>query len=103
MRKSINYKEYLLDTLKDPEEAAGYLNAVLETGDTHGFLVALKNVVDAQGGMKRLASKTKKSRTSLYKMVSEHGNPYLITTHEVLAAMGMHLTVKSDIRSSHRK
>ncbi|MCP4473697.1 MAG: hypothetical protein GY821_03845 [Gammaproteobacteria bacterium] len=50
--------------------------------------------------MKQLAETTHKSRTSLYKMVSERGNPYLITTHEVLAAMGMHLTVQPDQRST---
>ncbi|MCP3679267.1 MAG: putative addiction module antidote protein [Gammaproteobacteria bacterium] len=99
MSKSISYQKYLLESLKNSEEAAGYLNAALETGDTRGFLIALKNVIDAQGGMKQLAEATHKSRTSLYKMVSEQGNPYLITTHEVLAAMGMHLTVKPEKQS----
>ena len=29
MTKSIQYQGYLIETLKDPEEASGYLNAAL--------------------------------------------------------------------------
>ena len=29
-KKSLNYEEYLINLLKDPKEAAGYLNAALE-------------------------------------------------------------------------
>lgn len=50
MSNSINYQNYLLESLKDPEEAAGYLNAAFEGGDTEVFLLALQNVVKAQGG-----------------------------------------------------
>ena len=32
MTTSISYQSYLIDSLKDPEEAAGYLNAALEGG-----------------------------------------------------------------------
>jgi len=49
MIKSINYQDYLIESLKDPEEAAGYLNAALEGGEIDVFLLALQNVVKAQG------------------------------------------------------
>lgn len=96
MSKFINYQDYLLESLKDPEEAAGCLNAALEGGDTEAFLLALQNVVKAQGGVTRLAEKTNKSRTSLYKTLSKSGNPYLKNTNELLHAMGMHLAVVPD-------
>lgn len=92
-KKSINYQAYLIASLKDPEEAAGYLNAALEGGNTSVFLLALQNVVQAQGGVAKIAKKTHKSRTSLYKTLSEKGNPYLETTNDILAVMGMHLKV----------
>ena len=38
MAKSIPYDEYLIESLKDPEEAVGYLNAALEDGDIDVFL-----------------------------------------------------------------
>jgi len=93
MKKSIDYQEYLLESLQNPEEAAGYLNAALEGGDIDVFLVALKNVVKARGGIADLAIKAKKSRTSLYKTLSKNGNPYLQNTNDILHAMGMHLIV----------
>ena len=60
-KKSINYQNYLIESLKDPEEAAGYLNAALEGGDTSVFLLALQNVIQAQGGVAAIAKKTHKS------------------------------------------
>jgi probable addiction module antidote protein len=93
MKKSIPYQDYLIESLQDPKEAAGYLSAALEGGDIQVFLLALHNVAQAQGGIAKLAVKTHKSRTSLYKVFSEKGNPYLKNTNEILSAMGMHLAV----------
>lgn len=93
MSKSTSYQQYLIESLKDPAEATGYLNAALEGGDINVFLLALQNVVKAQGGVTQLAEKTQKSRTSLYKALSEGGNPYLKNTNEILSAVGMHLAV----------
>lgn len=98
MKKSIDYQDYLIESLSVPEEAVGYLNAALEGGDLDVFLLALKNVVAAKGGMSALAEKTHKSRTSLYKSLSKTGNPYLQGTNEILHAMGMHLAVVPDQR-----
>ena len=91
--KSTSYQDYLIESLKDPSEAVGYLNASLEGGDIDVFLLALQNVVRAQGGISNLAKKTHKSRTSLYKLLSKKGNPYLKNTNEILFALGMHLAV----------
>jgi probable addiction module antidote protein len=56
-------------------------------------LLALQNVVKAKSGMTQLDEKTHKSRTSLYKTLSETGNSHLQSTNEILHAMGMHLAV----------
>lgn len=88
-KRATSYQEYLIDSLSNHEEAAGYLNAALEGGDIHVFLMALQNVIQAQGGVSKLAKKTHKSRTSLYKSLSLKGNPYLKNTNEILDAIGM--------------
>jgi len=44
-----DHQKSLLETLKDPKEAAEYLNAALEEGNNELFLLALKNVVKAYG------------------------------------------------------
>lgn len=52
MKKSIDYQDYLINSLKDPEEAAGYLNAALESRDLNAILLALKNVAKAKNRVK---------------------------------------------------
>lgn len=103
MTKSVSYQNYLIESLKDPQEAAGYLNAALEGGDINVFLVALQNVVQAQGGVTHLASRTQKSRTSLYKALSKTGNPYLKSTNDILSAMGMHLSILPNKKISQNR
>jgi len=102
MVKSKSYQKYLIESLKDPIEAVGYLNAALEGGDTQAFLLALQNVIKARGGAKKIAEKAKKSRTSLYKSLSEKGNPYLKTTNDILSELGMHLTVAPNPKANRR-
>lgn len=95
MIKNISYQDYLIESLKDPKEAIGYLNAALDGGDIKVFLLALHNVVKAQGGIANLANKTNKSRTSLYKALSLKGNPHLESTNNILGAIGLHLQIVS--------
>jgi DNA-binding phage protein len=47
MRKTINYTDYLKESLRDSKEAAAYLNAALEAGDISLFTLALNDVVSA--------------------------------------------------------
>ncbi len=49
------YHDSLIKVLKDPGEAAEYINAALEDGDTEMLLVALRNVAEAHGGMSKLS------------------------------------------------
>ena len=49
-RKTGNYQEYHLEWLKDPENAADYLNAAIEDGDQEVLLLALRNIAEAEGG-----------------------------------------------------
>ena len=81
MAKNKNYQEWLLEKVKDHDEAVSYLNAALEEslkGDEesqHLFLIVLRNVAEAQGGVGALAKKAHVGRESLYKTLSGTGNP----------------------------
>ena len=44
---TVSYKADLLERLRDPEYATGYLNAVLEENDEAAFQVALRDVAEA--------------------------------------------------------
>jgi probable addiction module antidote protein len=67
---------------------------MLEDGDARAVPVALRTVVDAVGGMAALADKTGLSRETLYRTLSERGNPRLDTLAVILAAFGLRLTVQ---------
>ena len=55
VKRSVDYRETLIESLKDPAEAIAYLRAALEEDDMpEVFLLALRNVAEARG-MQRLA------------------------------------------------
>ena len=91
MIRTIRYHDFLIKRLADPAEASAYLNAVAEDGEIECLLKALRNVVEAQGGIGALAKKTKRSRTSLYKTLSSAGNPEFATLDAILAVYGMRI------------
>src|SRR6185369_5261150 len=92
--KSIPYKGWLLENLsKHPDEAVDYLNIALEDPDEPAlFIRALRNVADAWS-FSHLADLSGLSRESMYKTLSEKGNPKLSTLMKLLDAMGLQLAV----------
>lgn len=83
--------------LQDLEAAALYLEEALADGDIDLFKIALRNVAEARlGGMTALAEKTGLGRESLYKSLSEDGNPRLNTLTGVLKATGLRLSVTTN-------
>ncbi|MBL0225435.1 MAG: putative addiction module antidote protein [Geobacteraceae bacterium] len=98
-RKTGSYDEYHHEWLKDPENAAAFLNAVIEDNDREAFLLALREVAHAQGGMTAIAEKTHVSRSSLYKTLSKKGNPEFNSISKLLHGMGLRLTVEPDMHA----
>jgi probable addiction module antidote protein len=90
-----NYKEHLLEQLKDPEEAAAYLNAALHDEDPYAFLLAMRDIAEAQGGMSRLAKHSELNRENLYRTLSMRGNPRFFNLLAVLDAFGLELSIHS--------
>ena len=93
-RASRPYKESLLEDVKDPEEAAAYLTAALEDGSPDVFLLALRDVAEAHG-MKRLAEGAQLNRESMYRMLSDQGNPQLSSLTAVLQELGLRLAIQT--------
>jgi probable addiction module antidote protein len=92
--RSIPWESYLIPTLRDRQEAEGYLNAALDDDDPRVFLLALRNVVEARGGMSKIARSCKLNRESLYRMLSKKGNPSLQSLGKLLSSMGFRLAVE---------
>ena len=101
--KTESHREGLLESLKNPEEAAHYLNACLEDDDARVFLLALRDVADAHGGIRALSRDAHLNRESLYRMLSKSGNPSLKSLAAVLNACGLRLAVQSAARRRGRR
>ncbi len=91
---SLPYDDWLMEQLKDPAEAAGYLEAVIEQGDQKALMIALRHVAMAQGGIAAVARRAKVTREAAYRMLSKSGNPELRSLNAILAAAGLRLSVK---------
>jgi len=97
--RSVDYRDELIKSLKDHEHAVAYLNAALEEslkGDAESqklLLGALKNVAEAQGNISKLAIKSGIRRESIYKMLSDKGNPYLQSFTSLIHAMGFNIRI----------
>lgn len=91
MKRTIRHHDYLMKHLKNPAEAAAYLSSLAEDADITFLLKALRNVVEAHGGIGELSKKTKLSRTTLYKTLSTDGNPEIKTLDIILRAYGIRI------------
>ena len=81
------------DYLNSRAGIAAYLEAMLEDGDPRAVPVALRTVADAVGGMAALAERTGLSRETLYRTLSDRGNPRLDTLGAILGAFGLRIAV----------
>jgi probable addiction module antidote protein len=87
MVKTESYKEDLLESLQDSTTSAEYLTACLDDGDVDVFLLALRDVAEAQGGIRKLAGRARLNRENLYRMLSRSGNPSLTSRTRCLAPL----------------
>ena len=97
MRKYANYEESLKARLADAAYAREYLAIALEeyeeNGDLAAFLLAVRDVTEAQGGVSKLAARHQLNRQGLYKVLSENGNPQLNTISMILHGLGFKLSI----------
>ena len=91
---TVSYLEGLKESLKDPAEAAAYLDAALEDGDQEVFLLALRDVAEARG-LTAVAQESQLNRENLYRMLSREGNPHLSSLNALLKSMGLRLAIES--------
>jgi probable addiction module antidote protein len=82
--------------LENREFAAEYLKAALEeSGETGSFLIALRRVAEARGGIAKVAKMAGIERENLYRALSPNGNPRVATLVAVTKAVGLKLTVEN--------
>jgi probable addiction module antidote protein len=82
-----------VEFLDDEETIAGFLAEAFETGDAVEIAKSLGTVARARG-MTEIARQAGVSRESLYRALSEKGNPELSTLVKVMRACGVQLSVQ---------
>lgn len=78
--------------LETPEEIAVYLDEAFRIGDPN-FIAHAFGVVARARGMTQIAKESGMSRESLYKALSDTGNPEFATLLRVAKALGLRLAV----------
>jgi probable addiction module antidote protein len=91
---SLPYEDWLLEQLKDPDEAAGYLEAVIAEGNQAALMLALRQIAKANGGVAAVARRAKLTREAAYRILSKSGNPELRSLNAILGAAGLRLSIK---------
>ena len=91
---SLPYEDWLIERLKDPAEAAAYLEAAIEQGHQGALMLALRHVAMAQGGIAAVARRARLTREAAYRILSKAGNPELRSLSAILAAAGLRLSVR---------
>ena len=88
----MNHTDWLTGQLKDDDFAAHYLTAAAQDLEPAVFTAALRHVIDARGGLAKVADVGKLSRQSLYKAFPVTGQEPHSQNH-VCSAAGKRLAV----------
>ncbi len=93
--KSLSYHDFLIESLKDPEEAAGYLEAIMEEKDPEPLLLkqALANVAEALGEGKLSQEQLNQHLEALEQLLSIEGSREIYLLGLWLNTFGLKLTV----------
>ena len=94
--KAADHDSAVIDIIREnPDYAEIYLQTALEEineeGGVAAFLVALRRIVEARGGIGEIAAKSGLSRVNLYRSLSPTGNPTKSTLVAVSRAAGVRL------------
>ncbi len=92
---SDSYHDYLIESLKNREEAAGYIEVVLEEGGDQPILLrkAIRNVVEAWAKSDRISESTKQLYEKLDKMLTESNATEIYAFIELLNALEFKVTI----------
>ena len=92
-KRTSSYHKRLLEDLKDPQEAANYINAAIQEGSSEMLLVTLRNVAEAHK-MSKVAKGAGVTREAIYRILSKSGNPRLSSLWKLFPTLGLTLMVQ---------
>ena len=97
VEEKITFRDWdLVDYLNTKEDVEGILEATLEENDP-ALLVAVLGDIARSKGMAQIAKDLNLARESLYRSLSQDGNPSFSTVVKVLDNLGFQLSVKQKV------
>jgi probable addiction module antidote protein len=99
-KRTVEYGSWLKEQLKDPRIADNYLRGVLRDSPEM-FPKALRKVAEARGlALSKIAETAGVERESVYRMLSETGNPTWQSLRGIVKALSLRLTLEPEGLSS---
>ncbi|MEG3437989.1 hypothetical protein V0288_12745 [Pannus brasiliensis CCIBt3594] len=93
--RTIDYHEWLIESLQDPEERAGYLEVVLEEGGDEPRLLpeVLSNVVEAYRVGNEFSESARQRYDRLLALLAESGGAEIYALVEFLEAIDLQVRI----------
>jgi len=89
------FDRYLVNKLQDHHEAKAHLELAIseyeKDGDTAAFMLMLRFIVEAQGGIPKLSKRAHLNRQNLYKVLTGKTPPRFDTMISIIKGLGYHL------------
>ncbi|MBC5797274.1 MAG: transcriptional regulator [Sphaerospermopsis sp.] len=101
---SRNYQEFLIESLKNSEEAASYLEIVLEEGSDEPLLLqnAISNVVEAYAKMNHISDSTKQQYEKLQNILKQSNCAEIYAFLELLNTIGFQISITPKSNSPYQ-
>lgn len=94
-RTYLKFKDYLIEKLRNSEEAQAFLDAAIieyeNDGDIEALMLSLRYIAEAQGGINYLSEKTNLNKQNLYKVLTGKTTPRFDTMVSIIKGLGYHL------------
>lgn len=98
-KKYQKFQDYLVEKLRNKKEAKAFLDAAIlefeEDGDIEAFLLALRYLAEANGGISHLSGKSSLNRQNLYKILTGKTVPKFDTTLSIMNSLGYRFKVEA--------
>ncbi|MYB92688.1 hypothetical protein F4054_05270 [Candidatus Poribacteria bacterium] len=98
LEQTTSFRDDLLKDLRDTEFAMYYLETALadykEDGNTDSLWMALRDVVEAQGGIGKLAQRAKTDPQYLNDIFTSKQKPHLDNLQRILSGLGFQIRLE---------
>ena len=98
-KKYQKFQDYLVEKLRNKKEAKAFLDAAIleleEDGDVEAFLLALRYLAEAKGGINQLSQHSHLNRQNLYKILTGKTVPKFDTTLSIMNSLGYRFKVEA--------